>query len=145
VWQAGSSAPRPAQFAVDSLTITNTLANHNLYGAFASDAGIGTQGLTALTRSFHWTHNVLAGGAGQTYPSVTWQPNTETYRAQFNADYSLVAGSIYLGAGTDQLDLGASLLSSGSSGVTIIPGPPGLPRIQKSSVEVASPTRITLL
>jgi hypothetical protein len=108
VWVAGTAGPRPAQFAVESLTITNTLANHNEYGAFGEDSGIGTSALAGLTRSYRWTHNVLAGDSGRAYPPVTWQPTVAAHRAHFNADYSLVPSSTYRGAGTDKQDLGAS-------------------------------------
>jgi hypothetical protein len=58
------------------------------YGVFGGS--IGTSGLAALTRSYQWTHNVLAGGAGYTYPGVTWLPTVAVHRAHFNPDYSLV-------------------------------------------------------
>ena len=108
VWVNGTSALRPAQFAVASLTVTNTLANHNAYGVFGDGVGIGTSALTQLTRSYTWTHNVLAGedGWGQSYPPVTWQPSMAEHTAQFTDGYRLVAGSWYRGAGTDGQDLG---------------------------------------
>ena len=64
VWEPGAPARRPAQFAVESLTITNTVANHNEYGVFGEGGFLGTAGLQQLTRGFTWTHNVLAGGQG---------------------------------------------------------------------------------
>ena len=129
VWPAGTASPRPAQFAVESLTITNTLANHNEYGAFGENAGIGTPALAALTRTFQWTHNVLAGGAAYSYPAVTWLPTVSAHRAQFNGDYTLIPTSTYRGAGTDQQDLGASLPLSSSAEAYAIPGQPGVPRV----------------
>ena len=128
VWPTGTAAPRDGQFAVESLTVTNTLANHNDYGAFGGS--IGTPALVAMTRSYRWTHNVLAGGPDFPYPAVTWRPTTADYRAQFNADYSLVASSTYRGAGSDGRDLGASLSLSGSFDGRTSPGSPGVPRIQ---------------
>jgi hypothetical protein len=126
VWPAGTAGPRAAQFAVEALTVTNTLANHNDYGVFGEDSGIGTPGLVAQTRSYQWTHNVLAGGAGQPYPAVTWQPTVAAHRAQFNAGYSLVASSTYRGAATDKLDLGASMTVIS----TLLPFPPQALRIR---------------
>ena len=114
VWPAGTAGRRPAQFAVESLTITNMLANHNEYGAFGENAGIGTAALAALTRSYRWTNNVLAGGTGRVYPEVTWFPTMAAHRAQFNANYSLVPSSTYRGAGTDGKDLGAALVGGSS-------------------------------
>ena len=107
VWPTGTAAPRDGQFAVESLTVTNTLANHNDYGAFGGS--IGTPALVAMTRSYRWTNNVLAGGPDFPYPAVTWRPTTADYRAQLTADYALVASSAYRGAGTDKQNLGASL------------------------------------
>jgi hypothetical protein len=130
VWLAGTPAARDGQFAVESLTVTNNLGNHNDYGVFGGS--IGTSGLAALTRSYQWTHNVLAGGAGYTYPGVTWLPTVAVHRAHFNPDYSLVPSSSYRGAATDRQDLGASLAGSSSSGLEAAPGPPGVPRIQGS-------------
>jgi hypothetical protein len=109
VWPAGTAGPRLAQFAVESLTITNMLANHNAYGVFGENAGIGTAALAALTRSYRWTNNVLAGGTGRAYPAITWLPTVADYRAQLTADYALVASSPYRGAGSDGRDLGASM------------------------------------
>ena len=64
---AGSSSRRAGRFAVETLTITNNLANHGLYGVFGEEAGIGTPGLTGLTGSYLWTNNVLAGSAAREY------------------------------------------------------------------------------
>jgi hypothetical protein len=108
IWAAGASAPRAAEYAVETLKFTNNLTRHNDYGFIGEDAGIGTSAIVALTRGYTWTHNVLAGeaGWGQSYPVVTWQPSLAEHQAQFNADHTLVTGSTYRGAGTDALDLG---------------------------------------
>lgn len=108
IWVAGTSAVRAAQFSVESLTVTDTLANHNEYGLFGDSTGIGTTALAQLTRTYTWTHNVLAGeaGWGHTYPEVTWQPSMAEHRAQFTDGYRLVATSSYRNAGNDGRDLG---------------------------------------
>jgi hypothetical protein len=108
VWVAGTSSMRPAQFAVESLTITNTIGNHNAYGVFGENAGIGTPALQKLTRAHTWTHNVLAGdqARGAAYPAVTWRPTTAEHEAQFDAGYRLTSGSTYRKAGADGLDVG---------------------------------------
>ncbi|MEO5898238.1 MAG: hypothetical protein ABIS06_21335 [Vicinamibacterales bacterium] len=106
VWIAGTAGTRPAQFAVESLTITNTVAYHRDYGVFGEDAGIGTPALTKQARSYTWTHNVLAGEGNEQYPPVTWRPSIEEHRAQFGPDYSLKAASKYRNAGRDGADLG---------------------------------------
>jgi hypothetical protein len=127
IWTAGTSSPRAARFAIESLTVTNTLGNHNQYGVWGEDAGLGTPALTALTRGYTWTHNVLAGesGWGVPYPPVTWQPTMAEHRAQFGSDYSLVVNSTYRNAGNDGQDLGAV-----RSGSTLLEAPRN-PRIQR--------------
>jgi Right handed beta helix region len=106
VWPSGVDKPRLAQFAVEDLTITNTLANHNEYGLVGEEAGIGTPGLTQRTRHFRWTHNVLAGGGAQNYPVMTWRPSVEEHRRNFTSDYHLIGTSKYLKGGSDGQDLG---------------------------------------
>ena len=111
VWPAGSDRARPAQFAVEDLTITNTLANHNEYGLIGEEAGIGTPGLTQRTRRYRWTHNVLAGGGPANYPPMTWRPSVQEHRANFAPDYKLVATSKYRKGGSDGEDLGVVWLA----------------------------------
>jgi hypothetical protein len=133
VWTAGSPARRAAAFAVESLTITNTLGYHREYGVIGDGAGIGTPALSGQTRSYTWTHNVLAGEGSQTYPSVTWRPSEPEHKAQFAPDYSLVSGSKYRGAGKDGQDVG--IVWSG--------GAPGMGRSR--SGDVPSPTNLRLV
>jgi len=121
VWVAGTNARRPATFAVDSLAVTNTLGHHNEYGVYGESSGLATSALKALTRTYVWTHNVLAGeqGRGQTYPPVTWQPTMAEHQAQFGENHLLTAGSKYRKAGNDGQDLGVVPAGSGS-----VVGPP---------------------
>ena len=129
VWAAGTAARRSAQYAVESLTITNTLGFHREYGVIGDGAGIGTPALTGQTRAYTWTHNVLAGAGSQTYPEVTLRPSEAEHRAQFSSDYSLVSGSKYRGAGKDGQDLGIvwSGGAPGSGGKTLdVPAPANL-------------------
>ena len=121
VWNAGSPAPRTAAYAVEQLTYTNNLANHNDYGVKGESTGIGTPSLVGNTVSFLWTNNVLAGGAGWTYPVLTLFPTVAEYRAQFKSDYTLVLGSPYRNAGTDGRDLGFNWVAAA-------PVPPNAPR-----------------
>ena len=85
----------PALFAVESLTITNTTGNHNSYGLYGDGIGSGTIALAQLTRSYVWTHNVLAGGqgAGVSYPATTWKPSSAEHQAQFVPLYQLAPAS----------------------------------------------------
>ena len=80
-------------------------ANHGEYGVYGDRIGVGTVAFS-LTRSYVWTNNVLAGGAGNTYPSVTWLPSVAEHQQNFNGDYTLVASSKYRAAGNDGKDLG---------------------------------------
>ena len=108
VWVAGTSAPRPALYAVETLVMTNNLANHNDYGFIGDGAGVGLGAITTFIRSVTWTHNVLAGerGWGYTYPVVTWQPSMAEHLAQFASEGTLVSTSTYRGAANDATDLG---------------------------------------
>jgi hypothetical protein len=108
VWVAGTSVGRLAQYAVENLTITNMLANHNEYGLIGEGAGMGTPALIRQTRTYTWTNNVLAGGnLSIPYPPVTWRPSMVEYVAQFSAGYTLKSTSAYLISGTDGSCLGS--------------------------------------
>jgi hypothetical protein len=106
VWNAGAPAPRTADFAVEQLIYTNNLAYHNTYGVKGDGSAVGTPSLTAHTKAYAWSNDVLAGGAGQTYPPGTWLPSVPDYQSQFDSDYQLVAGSPYIKAATDLKDVG---------------------------------------
>ena len=59
---AGSSAPRPAAYAVESLRMTNNLGRGTTTTASSvKRPGSGPGRSPRLTRSYTWTHNVLAG------------------------------------------------------------------------------------
>ena len=107
IWPAGGS-PRAAEYAIRSLTFRNNLAYHNQYGVFGDEgAGLGATALNNLTRQQTWSHNVLANRQGPaSYPGTNWYPSRSEHEAQFNADYTLVAGSKYRRAGSDGQDLG---------------------------------------
>jgi hypothetical protein len=108
VWLAGTSAARLAQFAVENLTVTNMLANHNEYGLMGEDAGMGTPALLRQTRSYTWTNNVLAGGnLSIQYPATTWRPTVAEYQAQFSGGYNLSTSSSYISSGTNGSALGS--------------------------------------
>jgi len=106
VWPAGATAARPGAYAVEHLTYTNNLAPHNQYGVKGQGTGVGTPSLIAHTVTFTWTNNVLAGGAGQPYPAITWFPSVAVYTSQFEPDQRLVPTSPYCGAATDGRDVG---------------------------------------
>ena len=123
VWVAGTSARRPALFAIESLRMTNTVGNHGEYGVYGESSGLGLGALQRLARSYTWTNNVLAGeqGWGQTYPVITLQPSMVDHRAQFDSDHTLKTTSSYKNAGTDGRDLG---FIWGASSIVQPPPPP---------------------
>ena len=106
VWNAGAPAPRVAAFAVENLSYTNNLAYHNAYGVKADGTAVGTPSLIAQTRYYTWTNNVLAGGAGQPYPPISWMPAVTDYQSQFDSDYRLLATSPYHLMAADGRDVG---------------------------------------
>jgi hypothetical protein len=106
VWNAGATAARPGNYAVEHLTFTNNMTRHNQYGVKGQATAVGTPSLTANAVSYVWTNNVLGGGAGFPYPSITWLPAMVDYQASFTSDYRLVPGSPYVGAATDAKDVG---------------------------------------
>jgi hypothetical protein len=58
---------------IASLTVTNTLANHNAYGVKGDGTAIGTPSLGKFAPGYVWKQNVLLGGAGKgSYPAETW-------------------------------------------------------------------------
>jgi len=122
IWVAGTSARRPAAYAVETLTMTNNLAYHNDYGFIGDGVGIGMNAITAMTRTRNWTNNVLAGEKGWSYayPAITWQPTVADHQAQFASEGTLTAGSPYRGAATDGTDLGWVGLTT----ATTTPPPP---------------------
>jgi hypothetical protein len=129
VWVAGTHSSRPAQYAVESLTVTNSIGNHNDYGVWGEGATeLGGPALTQLTRSLTWTHNVLAGEQyWYSYPMLTWRPSVPEHRAQFNSDYTLVADSWYRYAGTMGQDLGFVPAGSSTPPPSVSPEPAPAP------------------
>jgi len=106
VWPTGAAAARAGAYAVERLTYTNNLARHNTYGVKGQGTAVGAPSLSAYTVSTVWTNNVLAGGAGQPYPPITWVPSVAEYQSQLAPDYSLVPQSPYCRAATDGRDVG---------------------------------------
>ena len=108
------------------MIITNNLANHGEYGVIGDSAAIGTPSLTKFAKVFTWSHNVLAGGGSYPYPTGTLRPSIADHKAQFTADYTLVSGSKYRSAGSDQQDLGRR--TTGSVGAEGIAQPLSTPK-----------------
>lgn len=100
---------RPAEYAIESLTVANTLAYHNEYGVWGEDAsGLGLPALQSLTKGYVWRQVALAGGPSVPYPPETLRPTVVEHKAQFNPDYSLTSSSSYRTVATDGGNLGSS-------------------------------------
>ena len=139
IWVAGTSARRPAGYAVEKLTMTNNLAYHNDYGFIGDGVGIGLNAINAMLRSYTWTNNVLAGEKGwsYTYPPVTWQPTVADHQAQFASEGVLTTTSTYRGAGTDGFDLGWA-----GTGVSAAAPPPPPPTTTTTTPPPAPPPAV---
>jgi hypothetical protein len=95
--------------------LTNNIAKHNAFGIIGSGRGIGLDTIRAFFPGSNIANNVLAGGASERYPNDNLFPSVRQFEEQFrsyaSADYRLVAGSPWRGAGTDGRDLGANLMA----------------------------------
>lgn len=72
VWPTGEPHIRDGVYAIQHLTFTGNLGNHNDYGVKGDNSGIGTAALLSWVPSYDWQNNVLLGGAGRTYPPTTY-------------------------------------------------------------------------
>lgn len=112
VWPADENLGenRDATYAVATLTVRNNLGYYGAFGVIAPQVGLGTAALNGAVLNgaagYTWTHNVLAGADGTAYPTLTLKPTVAAHEANFNADYTLVAGSTYIAGGHDGTDLG---------------------------------------
>jgi hypothetical protein len=126
--------------ALTNFVWTNTLALEGTYGWIATDRGIGTDSINFVAPGRVWAGNVVAGSAGESYPSGTQQPDVTTFLAHFTNpaanDYSLIPTSTYRNAGTDGQDLGADIAQVMRATATVLSGAPafalGKVRIKRS-------------
>lgn len=124
-------------FAVANLTVTNNMMSGNAYGLHSS-VGSGTAALTAMTRGYKWSNNVVAGGWGS-YPATTTLLPVAEYPGQFDASYYLVSISPFKSMATDGTDLGWNRPGETTPvPTTPTPAPPTSP-----TVPVASAVTIT--
>lgn len=113
---------RAGAYAIDHFVFTNNLMKKGQHGW----AGLGhpeaevTALIESTTNSYLWFNNIIAGVVGHTYPNCGGAfecfPSVAEHNAQFNADYTLVAGSRYRNAATDGADLGWGGAWSGGGG-----------------------------
>jgi hypothetical protein len=96
-----------------NIAFTNNIGSHGDYGIIGTSHAIGNDSIRTYMPTATITHNVIAGGNGSVYPGGNFFPSVADLRKQFaNADahdFHLIPGSPWIGAGTDQRDLGAAL------------------------------------
>jgi hypothetical protein len=125
---------RTPAYAVTSFKFTNNMTTGNAYGLHSS-VGFGTAALTAMTRGYTWTNNVIADGWG-TYPAITTFVTYTDYMAQLDASHYLVSTSRFKSMATDGTDIGWNRASE----ATPVPPPPPPP---PPPAPVAAPVSIT--
>jgi hypothetical protein len=98
--------------AIFGFVFTNNMIKHNAYGIFGSGKGFDLASLNYYAPGAVVRRNVMAGGSASRYPPDNFFPTVAVFNASFvnmgGHDYRLVAGSPYIGAGTDGLDIGCS-------------------------------------
>ncbi|HEY7499684.1 MAG TPA: hypothetical protein VH740_14290 [Vicinamibacterales bacterium] len=110
---------------------TNNLLKHNTYGIFGSGQAYGNSTLAYYAPGAIVRRNVMASNSSvaSRYPPDNQFPTVSAFMASFqNAaaqNYRLVAGSPYIGAGTDGKDIGCDL-GSGASSVPVPAAPSGV-------------------
>jgi hypothetical protein len=117
--------------AVPGFRFTNNLMPHNTYGIFGSGQAYGNSTLAYYAPGAIVRRNVMASNSSvaSRYPPDNQFPTVSAFMASFqNAaaqNYRLVAGSPYIGAGTDGKDIGCDL-GSGASSVPVPAAPSGV-------------------
>jgi hypothetical protein len=130
----GASCPAGSTITTN-FVFTNNLSTHTAYGFFGSGVGTGTAALKANFSDWTFTDNVLVGEKAAAYPSGNFFPaalaevlfTSYTGGVYAGGDYTLSAKSPYKNAGTDGLDLGATLdgaTLAGNAANAILPLPP---------------------
>jgi hypothetical protein len=118
----------------DQFVFTNNIVQNGLYGFRGTGSGDGVATLNMHFSNWTFQKNAIIAGASANYPTGNFFPSGMT-AVQFanvaTKDYRLAAGSPYVGAGTDGLDLGARttltasiIANAGTVTVTLLPKPP---------------------
>jgi hypothetical protein len=101
------SAPK-----INNFVFTNNLSTHTAYGFFGSGAGEGTRALNTYFTNWTFSKNVLVGRPAATYPAGNFFPATlaaVSFANYAGGNYALAANSPYNNAGTDGMDIGATV------------------------------------
>lgn len=103
---------RGAPLTIPGFRFTNNVARHNAYGIFGSGAGFGNKAINAYFTEPVVTHNVLAGGPANQYPTGNFFPSLAILMADFangdRSDYRLTTRSAFRRAASDGSDVGAN-------------------------------------
>jgi hypothetical protein len=112
------TSPDPMVAVMDSnrkitnFVFTNNLSTWTAYGFFGSGVGEGTPALNAYFTYWTFSRNVIVGRPAAYYPAGNFFPaNVAAVRfANYSGgNYTLAASSPYNNAGTDGLDIGATV------------------------------------
>ena len=104
---AANSAPKISNFV-----FTNNLSTHTAYGFFGASVGEGTRALNTYFTNWTFSRNVIVGRPVAYYPAGNFFPATVAAVDFVNyagGNYTLAASSPYNNAGTDGLDIGATV------------------------------------
>jgi len=104
---AANSAPKISNFV-----FTNNLSTHTAYGFFGASVGEGTRALNTYFTNWTFSRNVIVGRPAAYYPAGNFFPATVAAVDFVNyagGNYTLAASSPYNNAGTDGLDIGATV------------------------------------
>jgi len=97
---------------ITNFVFTNNLATFTTYGFFGSGVGEGTRALNGDFTSWTFSRNVIVGRPVAYYPAGNFFPATTAAVGFVNytgGNYTLAANSPYNNAGTDGMDIGATV------------------------------------
>jgi hypothetical protein len=112
------AASNPGPPTVTNFVFTNNLSTQTKFGFFGSGVGEGNPALNTAFSNWTFSKNVIVGAKASIYPTENYFPatNAEVQFADYSAgSYSLAPGSPYKKAGTDGLDIGATIANSGAA------------------------------
>jgi hypothetical protein len=97
---------------ISNFVFTNNLSTHTAYGFFGSGVGEGTRALNTYFTSWTFSRNVIVGRPAGYYPAGNFFPANVAAVGFVNysgGNYTLAASSPYNNAGTDSMDIGATV------------------------------------